>query len=128
MKQSAFTLAVFYLLSIVGYGLEVHYCLGQVTDVNYALLDTSCVCDDTQQVASKGCCEEKEFFIQIEEVHQASAGMDYLNIELPLIEELSWAERFELSEAVEHSEFIEDTGPPLVRSIVIENCSLTLYA
>jgi hypothetical protein len=66
-------MAAFYLLSSVGYGVEVHYCLGRVSDVNYVLLDTSCACDEAGIPAHKRCCEERSFFHQIDDEHQLSS-------------------------------------------------------
>lgn len=128
MRQAGFILAFFYLLSVVGYGLEFHYCLGDITDVNYALLETSCHCDDAHQGLMKGCCEEKEFFIQLDDEHQASGGINHLEIQLPLIGEFSWNCQLEAEELVEQVKYPESTGPPLVEPIFRKNCSLVFYA
>lgn len=77
MKKTAFLFAIFYLLNVVGYGLEVHYCLGQVSDINYAFLDTNCVCDDAHSTKiSSNCCSEESFFVQLEEEHQSSSSIE----------------------------------------------------
>lgn len=77
MKKAAFLFAIFYLLNVVGYGLEVHYCLGQVSDINYAFLDTSCACDMAHSgKISSNCCNEESFFVQLEEEHQSSSTIE----------------------------------------------------
>ena len=77
MKKTAFLLAIFYLLNVVGYGLEVHYCLGQVSDINYAFLDTTCVCDAAHSEGiSSSCCNEESFFVQLEDEHQSSSNIE----------------------------------------------------
>ncbi|MDP4663561.1 MAG: hypothetical protein NWS74_07845 [Salibacteraceae bacterium] len=77
MKKTAFLFAMFYLLNVVGYGLEVHYCLGQVSDINYAFLDTSCACDAAHsERISSSCCNEESFFVQLEDEHQSSSNIE----------------------------------------------------
>lgn len=77
MKKAAFLFAIFYLLNVVGYGLEVHYCLGQVSDINYAFLDTSCACDLAHSgKINSSCCNEESFFVQLEDEHQSSSTIE----------------------------------------------------
>lgn len=80
LKKTAFIFALFYLLSVVGYGLEFHYCLGRITDVNLAWLDTSCVCDTDGESVSHSCCHEKAFFVQVEDEHQSASAESLLKI------------------------------------------------
>lgn len=75
MKKAAILLALFYLLNAVGYGLEVHYCLGEVADINYVFLDTSCACEDNHiEISRSNCCNEESFFNQLDDEHQAAAS------------------------------------------------------
>ncbi len=76
MKKAAFLFAIFYLLNVVGYGLEVHYCLGQVSDINYAFLDTTCACDAAHSERFSSCCNEESFFVQLEDEHQSSSKIE----------------------------------------------------
>lgn len=70
LKKLTFIFALFYLASSIGYGFEAHYCLGQVTDVNLSWFETSCACDDVHEEKVSNCCDEREFFIQLDQEHQ----------------------------------------------------------
>lgn len=128
MKLSGFILALFYFISSIGYGLEVHYCLGEISDVNYALFDTHCACDELVEKPVKGCCEEKSFFVQLEEDHSAPALVDVSNTFLPLIAEFNWSPfNIEQDSSVKTYTFL-DRGPPKSIDRVIEYHSLIIYS
>jgi len=63
-------------MSAVGYGAEIHYCLGAVSDVAFYGFDASCVCDaalDQDTLKQRhGCCEDESFFNQLEDEHSPS--------------------------------------------------------
>ncbi|MBT3647275.1 MAG: hypothetical protein HN542_03430 [Flavobacteriales bacterium] len=127
MKFRAAFFTLLYLVSVVGYGLEFHYCLGEITDWNYVLLETSCHCDDSHQGLVKGCCEEKAFFIQIEEAHQSPATTDIAEVELPLQNEICWDCVEHDVEAQESSRLQLDRGPPKTLDRTIAYHSLIFY-
>jgi hypothetical protein len=78
VKKAAFFFAIFYLLNVVGYGLEVHYCLGKISDINYAFLDTSCACDSANpEKITSSCCNEESFFVQLEDEHQSVSSKEF---------------------------------------------------
>lgn len=127
MRLTSFTFGLFYLLSVVGYGLEFHYCLGRITDVNYALFETSCQCDDAHQGRAVGCCEEREFFVQLEEDHNTPPATELGQVHLPLIASWGWG-RLELSSgsSVVQTQVV-DRGPPVIEDRYLEHCALILY-
>ena len=127
MRKSAFIFALFYLLSVVGYGLELHYCLGQITDVNVAWLDTSCACDDAHGKAVSNCCDEKEFFVQVKDEHQSSSIDFKLNFDQPLIAMVDWMEN--PSEDIEDVDWVNpnNNGPPEPVDLYKQNCSFIFY-
>lgn len=105
--------------------MEVHYCLGQIKDVNYAFFDTACCCDDSGESMSKGCCNEETYFVQIKDEHQSAAeqkisvvpAVGIAMLQTPLEEDESIAPKFFL---------ITDSGPP--RTLYQDHCSLIFYA
>jgi len=127
VKLSGIILALFYFISSIGYGLEVHYCLGEISDVNYALFDTYCTCDDLVEKPVKGCCEEKSFFVQLEEEHDTPAVVDISIAILSIISEFDWSPfNIEQDSNTKTYSFL-DRGPPKSIDRVIEYHSLIIY-
>ncbi len=127
LRKSAFIFALFYLFSVVGYGLEVHYCLGQITDVNVAWLETSCACEESTSTVTHSCCDEKSFFVQISEEHQAASDVTVEQFHPALSQTLKWSDA-----TLKHIETLElvaflDRGPPIENRIYQQNCALIFY-
>ena len=118
---------MFYLLSVVGYGLEIHYCLGQIADVNIAWLDTSCACDDAHIPAASKCCDEKEFFVQVKDEHQSSSVDFKLDFDQPLVAEFTWDES-DLS-LLDEREWVSlnNNSPPEPEDLYKQNCAFIYY-
>lgn len=127
MKFKAAIFTMLYLASVVGYGLEFHYCLGEITDWNYVLLETSCHCDDSKEGLVKGCCEEKEVFVQIEEAHQSPAATDITEVQLPLQNVICWDCVEHGIEVQELSRLELDRRPPKTVDRTIAYHSLIFY-
>ncbi|MEQ9188815.1 MAG: hypothetical protein RLP15_13860 [Cryomorphaceae bacterium] len=127
MRATAIIFAFFYLINSVGYGLEIHYCLGQVSDVNYVLLDTECPCDANHSASFSSCCEEKEFFNQLEDDHAAPASVSLSDVQLSMVSESPKASRLNLDLDEWKQEVITDRGPPRFRDITIELVRLITY-
>ena len=117
MRITAFIFAFFYLINSVGYGLEIHYCLGRVSDVNHVLFDTFCPCDDAHESKGINCCEERSFFNQIEDEHAAPATSDIKWVDVPLqLPPMSMSLSNEMiSEDVGSMD--EERGPPETKDI-----------
>ncbi|MEX2597621.1 MAG: hypothetical protein WEC59_11890 [Salibacteraceae bacterium] len=128
MRFSAFIFALFYFFSSVGYGLEVHYCLGRVSDINYVLLETECPCDSLHdQMSNPNCCEERSFFNQIEDEHSAPSLVQEFGKYLPASEVLN--SPFSAKKFIDTlpSETRVDRGPPKCVDRTIAYHKLTLY-
>ena len=110
----------------MGYGLELHYCLGQITDVNVAWLDTSCACDDAHEKAVSNCCDEKEFFVQVKDEHQSTSIFETLDIKL-FVTEITWDTKSTESAEELKRIYPKNTGPPIFLDLFKENCAFIFY-
>lgn len=112
---------------MVGYGVEVHYCLGQIADVNYALLDTSCACDEVDEIAGEdNCCNEESFFIQLDTEHQSAADQKLKQPVFSVTETLL-ATSSVITETTEHLKTLSRRGPPKTVDRIIEYHSFIFY-
>ena len=127
MRPTAFIFAFFYLISSVGYGLEIHYCLGEISDINYVLLDTECPCDASHTASIQSCCEEKVFFNQLEDEHAAPAKLSLDDVQLPLVSVLDLGHVADHTLDEHRGLNLTDRGPPVVRDIPIELVRLITY-
>lgn len=127
MKKAAFFFAIFYLLNVVGYGLEVHYCLGQIADINYAFLDTSCACDSAHtESITTSCCDEESFFVQLEDEHQSASSS---TVYQPVLIEVQSVIKTEISESIESDSkgWVLANAPPKPKDLVLELHSFVFY-
>jgi len=111
-------------MSVNGYGVELHYCLGQITDVNYALFDTSCACEDHRTVKLPGCCEEKVLFVQVDEDHHSTSKLD-ISSSADLVPDYQVMEDAITERTPKLIYF--DRGPPRVSDLRILYCSFQFY-
>jgi len=114
-------------MSSIGYGLEVHYCLGEISDVNYALFDTYCPCDELVEKPIKGCCEEKSFFVQLEEDHSTPTELDVSKTILPLISTFQWSPVIIAVDSSPKTYSFLERGPPKAIDRVIQYHALIIY-
>lgn len=128
LKKTAFIFALFYLLSVVGYGLEFHYCLGQITDVNLAWLDTSCGCDTEGESVSHSCCDEKAFFVRVDDEHQSPSAD--LNIKTPTVQAHCLIDAHQSIEALDSKRFtfFNPYSSPPPDKLYRKHCALIYYA
>lgn len=131
MKQLSVILAFFYLFSAVGYGAEVHYCLGQVSDVTFIWFDASCACDDVRQNESikrtMNCCEDERFFNQIEDEHAANVAATIIKGP-PATVTLQHAEPIAPLNETNNVFEISDRAPPKPLDKLIAHHQLVFYA
>lgn len=127
MKKAAFFFAIFYLLNVVGYGIEVHYCLGQIADINYAFLDTSCACDSAHvDKVTTSCCSEESFFVQLEDEHQAAStsfNFQVAELEVPSLLKVDVSE----PKVSEPKGYVLTNAPPKPKDLVVELHSFVFY-
>lgn len=120
MRITAFIFAFFYLINSVGYGLEIHYCLGRVSDVNHVLFDTFCPCDAAHETTGMNCCKERSFFNQIEDEHAVPASSEVNWVEVPILLPFLGESRLE-DELLERHLFNHvERGPP----ILVDVCAM----
>jgi len=127
MRITAFIFSLFYLISSVGYGIEVHYCLGRISDVNHFMFETHCACDEAGIMPEKSCCEERVVYNQLDDEHTASANLQVEDVQLPLIATIDLELLENQVEEVELEKALLDRGPPCVRDIPIELVRLITY-
>lgn len=128
MRPSVIIFAFFYLLSAAGYGAEVHYCLGMVSDVSYIWFDASCACDaDGDHIQTQSnCCDEEAFYYQLEEEHLAAGNLD---LQAPLLNVESDLDFASCPSAEDNSSNASwsDRGPPNVLDRTIVYQQLIFY-
>lgn len=128
MRLTASIWAFFYLFSAVGYGAEVHYCLGQVSEVSYIWFDASCACDAAGDQLKRdfNCCEDERFFVQLEDEHQSSgsteisADLVHMKLDFNLVELVP----IELEVPI----YLSDRAPPSTKERLISIHRLVFYA
>lgn len=131
VKQLSLILAFFYLFSAVGYGAEVHYCLGKVSDVTFIWFDASCVCDDVRENESINrtinCCEDERFFNQIEDEHAANVADIIIKGPIAIVIHQYNEPTAPLNEANNILK-ISDRAPPKLLDRLIAHHQLVFYA
>lgn len=126
MKITTIILSLFYLLSVVGYGVEFHYCLGRVTDVNLDWVGTSCSCDAAHVEQQMKCCDELSIQVQVDEEHQSS-GVDVESTKAPM--EVVQTITSGLNDSEKSQNVLGtpmDNGPP-EQPLYLKHCALILY-
>lgn len=128
MRKIALFLALFYFLSTVGYGLEIHYCLGRISDVNHAMLETSCPCDTLHTKGqADGCCEERSFFNQIDDVHSYPQAQNEIGKHLPLTKVIAEIAPLLVEDNSLCIQKTDKRGPPRLCDRVIEFHAMLIY-
>jgi len=64
-------LSFLYLAVASGVEVNIHYCMGEISSVDYGS-PVSGLCDKCGMKSRKGCCEDQSKFIKIEDSHQMS--------------------------------------------------------
>lgn len=94
--------------------------------MNYALLETYCHCNDAHEGLKKGCCEEKEFFVQLDQDHQTPLDVNLGEWQLPLLAEWNWQVR-RAEEGEEFCKPVTSRGPPLAVPLYEAHCAFIFY-
>ena len=70
-------LAILYLGSSSGFGMDIHYCMGKQSGVDlFSVQKPKCAkCGMTDK---KGCCQDKHQFYKLKDVHQSVTAFAYL--------------------------------------------------
>ena len=78
LKQKiALGLCLFYVLSVTGMALSMHFCSGKLADVAFFQNETSCkICNDIPlEKKADNCCEDTEVTAKVDHSHQIAGGI-----------------------------------------------------
>ena len=78
LKQKfALSLCAFYVLSVIGIALSMHFCGGKLADVAFYTNKTSCKFCKTEPVDKKddGCCKNTTVEVKVKDSHHAEASV-----------------------------------------------------
>ena len=67
-RARAIILTILYLVTAVGFALNLHYCFNQITAVNIDVPVKSC---GMQLNGKMKCCKDKHFLVKVNDAHQA---------------------------------------------------------
>ncbi|MFL5751842.1 MAG: HYC_CC_PP family protein [Bacteroidia bacterium] len=77
----------FYLFSTTGIAVNIHYCGGRVSSVDFILkAKDSCPCGSKK--VKKSCCKDKKHFFKVKDSHKV-ADKNKLNLNHSIIQETS---------------------------------------
>ena len=119
-------LTVFYLVLSSSTAISIHYCEGELENVNLNSNIESCCCGDN--VISNSCCLVKELKLEID-IDQLEVSLRNIVPENSiLITELNFGNG--ILKEIEINEILVENykiPPPKLEAIWITNCSLTYY-
>ena len=70
-RVSVITLLLFYLLSMTGVSLMLHYCRGEVSDVSLVFNSHQCPCGENSK---KSCCHNDYVYLKLKSAHQVNSA------------------------------------------------------
>ncbi|WP_443937269.1 HYC_CC_PP family protein [Pedobacter sp. MW01-1-1] len=74
LKQKiAFSLAIFYMVSVIGFALSLHFCGGKLENVQLFSHAVSCkLCKDipAEKIKDDGCCKNTSVTVKVKDSHQ----------------------------------------------------------
>ncbi len=78
-QRTAFGLSLFYLVTVIGLALNLHYCGGKLSSVKLNAPAECKVCKNERKIASgRDCCKTTGFELKVKDSHQAG-----LKVKLP---------------------------------------------
>ena len=105
----------------------MHYCLGRVTDVNVSWLDTHWACDTDESNMVSSCCEEKAFFIQLDDEHQPTSMAEAPFMSLAVAHPSHFVDLEGAASQSNLNQWPRIKGPPPLRQRFKWNCSFIFY-
>ncbi|XOV95233.1 MAG: hypothetical protein ACFHWX_11085 [Bacteroidota bacterium] len=126
MKKLTFILFVaFYSLTATGFSMNLHYCLEELSEVEFFGHQNSCCCGEEESMA--GCCEDETF--QLSSSDQQLQSTTSFNFEATFIIDVSSNEVLDEIDVASISNHLtsEDPPPPQNRPIWLVNCNFTYY-
>ena len=126
MKQKiAMGLCVFYLVSVIGLAVSMHFCAGKLSSVRFIDTAKCKACTKDSKIAkSHSCCKTTSVDVKIKESHQAGLKVklpDNFSLQMFFGEQLSEIFKIVLSKSIRLS---ENKAPPLssIISLYLFNC------
>ncbi len=76
-RKFAIGLCLFYVLSVTGMALSMHFCSGDLADVAFFQNETSCtMCNDIPlEKKTDNCCEDTEVIAKVDHSHQLTSTL-----------------------------------------------------
>jgi hypothetical protein len=126
MKQKiAMGLCVFYLVSVIGLAVSVHFCAGKLSSVRFIETAKCKACAKDSKIAkSHSCCKTTSVDVKIKDSHQAGAKVklpDNFSLQLFLGTHLTYVFKAMLPKFLR---LAENKAPPLssIISLHLFNC------
>jgi hypothetical protein len=69
-RTGASLLALLYMVTVIGFALNFHYCFGYLSSVKINETVKSC---NFMAIAKMKCCKDKHFEVKVKDAHQAEA-------------------------------------------------------
>jgi len=128
IKQIATILfSLFYLLTIIGVQVDVHYCANEVASIALYSTENGCCCGPSAETTD-GCCSDESFIIQSTGEQRLTSSYRVLVQEAILSEVASALPKPLFGETNQQLSFPPRFSiPPLKRHLWLLNCSLTYY-
>lgn len=128
MRKVAFiSLISFYLIALVGYSVNIHYCGGELESVS--LDEPASVCCCGVSGGMEGCCSDEELLLKLTEdqhlAHDLNVNFENKALDLLCPQDLL-ADEVEINEDVK-VDFYDVKPPPKLPPIWLLNCSFTFY-
>ncbi len=118
-QKIAIGLALFYVLSVMGVALSVHFCGGKLAEIAVFAKETSCkYCKDTPaEKKPDNCCEDTQVVAKVDHSHQMSSSLTLaqlftvdLILPYPIFKQTQWIQE-------QNSDNFLNKAPPLYQSV-----------
>lgn len=119
-------IAILYLGSSSGVAMEIHYCMGKKSGVEFYGAESK-LCSKCGMIEKKGCCHDKHQFYKLQDAHKIVAAEDKINFTPLLI--CSVFPVYDWSVTSQHADKIyQNHSPPqfIKPSVLIMNCIFRL--
>lgn len=73
---------MFYVFSVVGVALSIHFCGGRLASVSFSSAKTGCKLCKLEPVAKKGgdCCKNTKIEVKVKDSHQTTNGVNLFKV------------------------------------------------
>lgn len=71
-QKIAFGLCLFYMVSVIGVAVSMHFCSGELSSVHFTKTAKCGACKDEQKTNEHNCCKNTEVHSKVDDSHEAS--------------------------------------------------------